>query len=102
MKVTCPGCQAKINVKDIKNIKKKGIYVEKQCPSCHVWFSLNTTLAFAKMLGVSLLLVTSLLNLSGTKSEYSLLFSSLGFVGVVVALLVTFFGKNETVKKPNN
>ena len=102
MKVTCPGCQAKINVKDIKHIKKKGLHVEKQCPSCQVWFSLNTTLSFVKMLGVSLLLITSLLNLSGTKSEYSLLFSSLGFVGIVIALLITFFGKNEIVAKLKN
>ena len=99
MKVTCPNCVEKFNPKDIKNINKNSIYVEKQCPSCNTWFSLNKRLTIIKTLGISLLLITSLLNIFGIMSEYSVVFSSIGFVGVLIALLITFLGKNEKVDK---
>ncbi|WP_409439199.1 hypothetical protein [Psychromonas sp. GE-S-Ul-11] len=102
MKVTCPHCQEKISLKDIKSINKNSIYVEKQCPSCDGWFSLNKRLTKIKTLGMTLLLITSLLNIFGIKSEFSIVFSSIGLVGVLVALLITFIGKNEKVDKPRH
>lgn len=101
MKTTCPNCQEKINHKEIKNIKKNSIYLEKQCPSCDAWFSLSKRLTIIKTIGISLLLITSLLNIFDIMVEYSAVFSSIGFAGVLVALLITFFGKNEKVDKPN-
>ena len=102
MKLTCPSCKEKINPKDIKNINKNSIYVEKQCPGCNTWFSLNKRLTIIKTLGISLLLITSLLNIFGIKSGYSVVFSGIGFVGVLVALLITFLGKNEKIDKSSN
>jgi len=100
VKVTCPHCQEKMSPKDIKSINKSSIYVEKQCPSCDGWFSLNKRLTKIKTLVMTLLLITSLLNIFGIKSEYSIVFSSIGLVGVLVALLITFIGENEKVDKP--
>jgi|GEM_PF-6051354 len=48
MKPTCPSCQNKINSTDIINTNKKGIFIEKQCPSCLEWFGLNKTLEVLK------------------------------------------------------
>lgn len=101
MKITCPNCQEKINPKEIKNIKKSSIYVEKQCPGCDTWFSLSKRLTIIKTIGILLLLITSLLNIFNIMSEYSAVFSSVGFAGVLVALLITFLGKNEKIDKPN-
>ena len=98
MKVTCPNCKSKIAAKDIKNINKNSMFIEKQCPSCNKWFCLNKTLTIIKIIGIFLLLITSLLNIFNIKSEYSLIFSSVGFVGILVAIIITFFGKHETVK----
>ena len=98
MKPTCPSCQNKINSTDIKNINKNSIFIEKQCPSCQTWFCLNKTLTIIKIIGIFLLLITSLLNIFNIKSEYSLVFSSIGLVGILMAIIITFFGKHETVK----
>ncbi|WP_024612703.1 hypothetical protein [Pseudoalteromonas sp. TB64] len=98
MKVACPNCKSKVDSKDIKNINKKGIFIEKQCPSCQAWFCLNKAQTLVKAAGISLLLITSLLNIFNIKSEYSLVFSSVGFVGILIAIIITFFGKHETVK----
>jgi Na+/melibiose symporter-like transporter len=62
-----------------------------------VWFKQNAR-SF-KTLGILLLLITSLLNIFSFKSEYSLVFSTVGFVGVIISIIITFFGKHETVKK---
>jgi len=99
VKVTCPYCQEKLTPKAIKNINKNGIYVAKQCPSCDSWFSLSKPLTILKTLGISLLLLTSLLNMFDIKSEYNLIFSGIGFAGILVAILITFLGKNEKVDK---
>ena len=99
MKVTCPNCKSKIAAKDIKNINKNSMFIEKQCPSCKEWFCLNKTLTMIKIIGIFLLLITSLLNIFNIKSEYSLIFSSVGFVGILVAIIITFFGQNEAIKK---
>ena len=98
MKPTCPSCQNKINSTDIKNTKKKGMFSEVECPYCQTWIRLNKTLEALKTLGVSLLLITSLLNIFNIQSEYSLVFSTVGFVGIFIAIIITFFGKHETVK----
>ncbi|GAA70090.1 hypothetical protein P20439_0152 [Pseudoalteromonas sp. BSi20439] len=45
------------------------------------------------------MLITSLLNIFNIKSQYSLIFSSAGFVGILVAIIITFFGQNEAIKK---
>ena len=95
MNVACPNCKSKV---DSKDIKKKGIFIEKQCPSCQAWFCLNKTQTLVKTAGISLLLIASLLNIFNIKNEYSLIFSSIGFVGVLLAIIITFFGKYETVK----
>ena len=99
MKVTCPNCKNKIAAKNIKNINKNSIFIEKQCPSCQTWFCLNKTLTTIKIIGVFLLLITSLLNIFNIKSQYSLIFSSIGFVGILIAIIITFFGQNEAIKK---
>ncbi|KPZ60964.1 MULTISPECIES: hypothetical protein [Pseudoalteromonas] len=98
MKPTCPSCQNKINNRDIKNTNKKGIFFEVECPSCQTWIRLNKTLEIIKAAGISLLLITSLLNIFSIKSEYSLVFSTVGFVGIFIAMLITFFGKHEEIK----
>ena len=98
MNVACPNCKSKVDSKDIKNINKKSIFIEKQCPSCQAWFCLNKTQTLVKTAGISLLLIASLLNIFNIKNEYSLIFSSIGFVGVLLAIIITFFGKYETVK----
>jgi len=98
MKPTCPSCQNKINSTDIINTNKKGIFIEKQCPSCLEWFGLNKTLEVLKTAGISLLLITSLLNIFSIKSEYSSIFSTVGFAGIFIAMLITFFSKHEAIK----
>ncbi|MBE0459269.1 MAG: hypothetical protein ACTJIB_16810 [Pseudoalteromonas prydzensis] len=101
MKLTCPHCQEKFNSKDIKQMNKSSIYAEKQCPSCLAWFCQNKKLTLIKITGISLLLLTSVLNILNIYSEYQLVFSTVGFVGIFVALIITFFGKNEKVGQPN-
>ena len=98
MNVACPNCKSKVDSKDIKNINKKGIFIEKQCPSCREWFGLNKTQEVLKTAGILLLLITSLLNIFSINSEYSLVFSTIGFVGIFIAIIIIFFGKHETVK----
>ena len=102
MKTTCPHCQELVDNKKIKVIHKNGIYLDKECPSCNNWFRLKSPLAFLKTAGISLLLITSLLNIFNVKSEFSLLFSSIGFVGIFVSVLVIFFGQYEKFNKPNS
>ena len=99
MKETCPNCKSNFAAKDIKNINKNSIFIEKQCPSCQTWFCSNKTLTIIKIIGIFLLLITSLLNIFNIKSQYSLIFSSAGFVGILVAIIITFFGQNEAIKK---
>lgn len=98
MKHTCPSCHNKIKSTDIKNTNKKGIFFEVECPSCQTWIRLNKTQEIIKAAGISLLLITSLLNIFSIKSEYSSIFSTVGFVGIFIAMIITFFGKHETVK----
>ncbi|WP_350606136.1 hypothetical protein [Pseudoalteromonas sp. MER144-MNA-CIBAN-0113] len=98
MKEMCPNCKSNFAAKDINNINKNSIFIEKQCPSCNKWFCLNKTLTIIKIIGIFLLLITSLLNIFNIKSEYSPVFSSIGLVGILMAIIVTFFGKHETVK----
>ena len=97
MKIACPICKEKVNPKDIKNTHKNSIYVEKQCPHCDGWFSLNKAQTIIKILGILLLLSTSLLNILNIKTEYNLVFSSIGLVGIAIAVLITFFGKHDKV-----
>ncbi|MDC9501409.1 MULTISPECIES: hypothetical protein [unclassified Pseudoalteromonas] len=59
---------------------------------------MNKTQEIIKAAGISLLLITSLLNIFSIKSEYSLVFSTVGFVGIFIAMLITFFGKYEAIK----
>ena len=102
MKQTCPHCQEKFNIKEIKQINKGSIYAEKQCPSCQAWFCLNKKLTLIKITGITLLLLTSILNILNIYSEYQLIFSTVGFVGIFAALLIIFFGKNEKVTEPSS
>lgn len=99
MKLTCPNCKTKIATKDIKKVNKNSLFIENQCPSCHAWFCLNKTLTILKIVGISLLLITSLLNIFNIKTEYSLAFSVIGFIGIFIALIITFFGKYDAVKQ---
>ncbi len=39
-----------------------------------------------------------MLNIFNIKAEYSLAFSVIGFIGIFVALIITFFGKYDAVK----
>jgi len=98
MKPTCLSCHNKIKSTEIKNTNKKGILFEVECPYCQTWIRLNKTLEVLKTLGVSLLLITSLLNIFNIQSEYSLVFSTVGFVGIFIAMIITFFGKHEAIK----
>jgi len=95
MKPTCPCCHNKFKSTEIKNTNKKGIFFEVECPSCRTWVRLNKTQEIIKAAGISLLLITSLLNIFSIKSEYSLVFSTVGFVGIFIAMLITFFSKHE-------
>ncbi|KTF11866.1 hypothetical protein Q4540_14175 [Pseudoalteromonas carrageenovora] len=98
MKPTCPSCHNKIKSTEIKNTNKKGIFFEVECPSCRTWVRLNKTQEIIKAAGISLLLITSLLNIFSIKSEYSLVFSTVGFAGIFIAMLITLFGKHEAIK----
>ena len=102
MKKTCPNCQQQINTKKISMQQKNGIHLDSQCPSCDTWFRLKFPLAILKMLGILLLLLTSLLNIFTIKSEFSLLFSMVGFIGIFIALLISFFGANEISPQQNS
>ncbi|MCQ8888570.1 hypothetical protein NQT72_03395 [Pseudoalteromonas carrageenovora] len=98
MKPTCPSCHNKIKSTEIKNTNKKGIFFEVECPSCRTWVRLNKTQEIIKAAGISLLLITSLLNIFSIKSEYSSIFSTVGFAGIFIAMLITFFSKHEAIK----
>lgn len=95
MKSTCPHCKNKIATKDIKNINKSSIFIKKQCPYCQEWFCLNKTLTIIKVVGISLLLITSLLNIFNIKSEYAVIFSTIGFVGIFITLVITFLVRTK-------
>jgi hypothetical protein len=101
MNITCPNCQETVHTKSIKTVKKNGINLEKKCPFCGNWFHLKTSLTLVKTLGLSLLLIASLLNIFTIKSEFSLIFSCIGFIGIVISLLVTFWGKQESIDISN-
>lgn len=98
MKPTCPSCHNKIKSTEIKNTNKKGIFFEAECPYCQTWIRLNKTQEIIKAAGILLLLITSLLNIFSIQSEYSLVFSTVGFVGIFIAMIITFFGKHEAIK----
>ncbi|WP_248442088.1 hypothetical protein [Pseudoalteromonas sp. 1CM17D] len=59
---------------------------------------MNKTQEIIKAAGILLLLITSLLNIFSIQSEYSLVFSTVGFVGIFIAMIITFFGKHEAIK----
>ena len=98
MKPTCPCCHHKIKSTEIKNTNKKGIFFEVECPYCQTWIRLNKTQEIIKAAGILLLLITSLQNIFSIQSEYSLVFSTVGFVGIFIAMIITFFGKHEAIK----
>lgn len=98
MKLTCPNCKTIIATKDIKKVNTNSLFIGNQCPSCQAWFCLNKTQTILKISGIFLLLITSLLNIFNIKAEYSLAFSVIGFMGIFVALIITFFGKYDAVK----
>lgn len=98
MKFTCPNCKIKVSKKEIKNINKKSIHIEKQCPACKEWFCLNKNLMYIKTFAIFLLLITSLLNIFSFKSEYSIIFSIVGLAAIFVALMIAIFGKSNVVE----
>jgi hypothetical protein len=100
MKIKCPHCQVELNAKKIPVTVPQGIHIQKQCPSCQAWFRLKPLHTKLKITGILLLLVTSLSNFMVTNSEAYFLLSGIGFVGILVALLVTFFGQQEMISPP--
>lgn len=99
MKITCPSCQVRFLSANIKKFKKNGFHLEKQCPHCQNWFRLETKLMILKTLGLIALLTASLFNILELSYEHNLLVSSIGFVGVVVALAITLVGKNQVIHR---
>lgn len=99
MKTTCPHCQTTMDARKIKELRKNGLHLEKQCPHCQHWFRLMPQLMLLKTFGILLLLIGSLLNILEIKSEFSTLFSLIGFIGVLVAVVITFKGKQQPLQK---
>ena len=69
------------------------------CPHCQHWFRLMPQLMLLKTFGILLLLIGSLLNILEIKNEFSTLFSLIGFIGVLVAVVITFKGKQQPLQK---
>ena len=101
MKVTCPHCQVKLDVKKITETVPQGIHIQRKCPSCQAWFQLKPFQNKLKIAGVLLLLVASLSNFMVTDSEVKILLSAAGFVGIFIAFVVTFFGTQEKISPPS-
>jgi hypothetical protein len=99
MKIICPSCQVKFLSADIKKFKKNGFHLEKQCPHCQNWFRLETKLMVLKTLGLITLLTASLFNILELSYEHNLLVSSIGFVGIVIALVIILTGKHQVINK---
>jgi len=101
MKVKCPHCQVKTDVKMIQKSVPQGIHIQRECPSCQKWFRLKALQNKLKIAGILLLLVTSLSNFVITDSEVKILLSAIGFVGIFIAFVVTFFGQQEKILPPS-
>ena len=101
MKVTCPHCQVKLDVKKIPVTVPQGIHIQKQCTSCQAWFQLKPIQNKLKIIGTLLLLVTSLSNFMITNIDLKILLSAIGFAGISMALFVTFFGQQEKISPPS-
>lgn len=99
MKITCPNCQIAMQATEIKTVKKKGFHLDKQCPHCQGWFRLMPELLVLKTIGILCLLVASILNILTINSEFSTLFSLLGFIGILTALIITIKGKQQTINR---
>ena len=99
MKTTCPNCQKTMDNSSIKVLRKNGLHLEKQCPHCQNWFRLIPLLMLLKTFGILLLLVGSMLNILTIKPEFSTLFSLIGFVGILVAVIITIKGKQQLLEK---
>ena len=101
MKVKCPHCQVKTDVKKIQKSVPQGIHIQRECSSCQNWFRLNALQNKLKIAGILLLLVTSLSNFVITDTEVKILFSAIGFIGIFIACVVTFFGQQEKILPPS-
>ncbi|TEW49009.1 hypothetical protein [Psychromonas algicola] len=100
MKVTCPHCQVNLDVKKIPVTIPQGIHIQRQCTSCQAWFRLKPLQNKLKIVGIVLLLMTSLCNFMVTDSNTYLLLSATGFVGILMALIITFYGQQEKIPAP--
>jgi len=100
MKLTCPHCQVKTNAKKIPVSIPQGIHIQRQCPACQSWFQLKPAQNKLKIVGTLLLLATSLSNFMIDDINLRIGLSGLGFVGILVAFAVTFFGQQEKISPP--
>ena len=97
MKFDCPSCQATINNMDVKDRRRQGLFQQIQCPHCESWLRMNPTMDAIKMIGLVMLLVTSLLNILRVFPAIELELSIAGFVGVSLALISVLIGKREVI-----
>jgi len=102
MKVTCPHCQVKTHAKKFPVVIPQGIHIQRQCPACQAWFQLKPVQNKLKIMGTLLLLVTSLSNFMVSDSDFRLLLSAIGFVGITISLVITFYGQQEKIPVPPN
>ena len=101
MKIKCPHCQVKLDVKKILVTIPQGIHTQKQCTSCKEWFQLKPTQNKLKITGILILLVATLSNFITTDSEIKVLLSAVSFVSIFIAFIVTFFGQQEKILPPS-
>lgn len=97
MKFDCPSCQATINNMDVKARRRQGLFQNIQCPKCDTWLRMNPKMDVIKVAGLTVLLVTSLLNILRIFPNLENEFSIAGVVGVSLALFSVLKGKREVV-----
>jgi hypothetical protein len=97
VKFDCPSCQVTINNMDVKARRRQGLANQIQCPKCDSWLRLNPKIEAIKMAGLSVLLVTSVLNILLVFPEFEHELSIAGIVGVSLALFAFLKGKREVV-----
>jgi len=97
VKFDCPSCQATINNMDVKARRRQGFFQQVQCPQCDIWLRMNPKMDAMKMVGLVVLLITSLLNILRIFPNLENELSVAGFVGVSLALFSVLKGKREVV-----
>jgi len=82
---------------DVKTRRRQGLINQVQCPKCDSWLRLNPKTEAIKMVGLTALLVTSLLNIFLVFPKYEHELSIVGIVGVSLALFAFLKGKRSVV-----